>query len=130
MVWVLVPVSEYSTVRLVRVWVLMVYWELKSAVAVVLETLTVPDPVKVPVAPEMMSAAAGEKVPSTCMVPAVAKLPEPETVPLIVTLLKVRVPELEIEPEAPLIVIVPLVGAKVVLLLTVKVAATVKLAVG
>ena|SRR5437660_3826385 len=57
-VWAAAP--TYSTVRLVNVLLVMVYCELKSAVAAVLVTCTVPLPVSVP-APLTMTAAAGEK---------------------------------------------------------------------
>ena len=101
----------YSTVKFVSVLLAIVYCELKSAVAAVRVTFTVPLPVRVPV-PLMMSAAAGAKEPFTVIVPLALKLPLLEIVPLIVKLLNVNVPELLMDPEAPLRVIVP-VGEKV-----------------
>jgi len=48
----------YSTIKLVKVLLLIVYWEEKSGVAVVLVTFAVPEPVNVP-EPEITWAAAG-----------------------------------------------------------------------
>lgn len=105
--------------------VVIVYCELKSAVAAVRVTFTVPEPLSVP-APLMISAAEGVNVPFTASVPAVAKLPEPAVVPLIVALLKVSVPLLLMdEPEFS--VIVPPLGAKVTPLFTVSAPPTLKL---
>ena len=55
------PVPVYSTVRLVSVLFVIVYWLAKSAVALVLVTCTVPDPVRVP-EPLMTVAAAGVRI--------------------------------------------------------------------
>jgi len=99
----------------------IVYWLLKSAVAAVRVTLTVPVPVKVP-RPEITSVAPGVKVADvpTVKVPPTAKLEEEVTAAEVarVTLLKVRLPELAID-EPFLMVVVPLAGAKVTPLLTV-----------
>jgi len=110
----------------------IVYWLLKSAVAAVRVTFTVPVPVKVP-NPEMTSVAPGVKVAElpTVKVPPTAKLEEEVTAAEVarVTLLKVKDPELAI--EAPLFkVIVPAVGAKVLVELTVNAPPTLKDAVG
>jgi len=103
----------------------MVYCELKSAVAAVRLTFTVPDPVSVP-APFITSAAAGVNVPLTVCVPAVLKPPEAVVVPPIVALLKASVPLLLMDD--PLFsVIVPPLGEKFTLPFTVNAPPTAKL---
>jgi len=107
----------------------IVYWLLKSAVAAVRVTFTVPVPVKVP-KPEMTSAAPGVKVAElpTVKVPPTAKLEEEVTAAELakVRLLKVRVPLLAIDEPLPM-VIVPADGLKLTPVPTVKAPFTVKL---
>ena len=105
---------------------------MKSAVAAVRVTCTVPLPVSVP-APLITAPAAGVKVALefTVNVPTTPKLLDAVMVAELAMArsLRVRVPELEMA-EPLFNVIVPLVGAKVVEIFTVKVPATEKLADG
>jgi hypothetical protein len=100
---------------LVKVLPVIVYWELKSAVAAVRVTWTVPVPVRVP-APLIIFAAEGVKVElePRVKVPATAKLLLPVTVAELAVVRLKNVSEPELVIEAPLfMVIVPAVGVKV-----------------
>ena len=69
-------VPIYSTVRLVKVLLVIVYWEEKSAVAAIRVTRAVPVPVSVPV-PLMTAAATGLRIaftPLTLRLPLAARL--------------------------------------------------------
>jgi len=75
-------------------------------------------------APLMTSAAAGVNVPFTVIAKPTAKLPLPETVPETIKPLNVSEPLFAMLPDPPDMVMVPPVGAKVLVLFTVSVPPT------
>jgi hypothetical protein len=117
---------------LVSVLLVIVYWLLKSAVAAVRVTTTVPLPVSVP-APLMTADAAGVKVELlfAVNVPATAMLPVAETAAEDASVKPRKVSDPELAIEEPLLnVTVPPVGANVVEPLTVKAPPTLNEVVG